>query len=186
MNERLRKMQIGVVGYAGAEEYPIDKAPKQSVYEDAEQVGYLLARGGAVVVTGGKGGVMESAVRGARKAGGITVGVIKGTQRFQSNSCTDVEVLSGMTADGFDELLLVTMCDALIMVGGGAGTLEEAVIAYRNNKPVIALEGTGGWADRVRGTYLDEREMITIESAASPEKAVEMALENVRRKYAAK
>ena len=65
-------MQVGVVGFGGAEEYPRDKAPKESVYKAAERVGFLMAQKGVIVVTGGKGGVMESAARGARKAKGIT------------------------------------------------------------------------------------------------------------------
>lgn len=176
MKKQLKKLQIGVIGYAGIEEYPEAKAPQKNIYKAAERVGFLLARKGATVVTGGKGGVMEFAARGARKANGITVGVIKGSQRFRSNNFTEVEILTGMAADGFDEFVLVTMCDALITIGGGAGTLEEIVIAYRNKKPIIALEKTGGWADKTIEKYLDQRETIKIESAKTPEEAVEKAI----------
>ena len=109
-----KKLQIGVIGYAGIEEYPKEKAPQENIYKAAERVGFLLAEKGAIVVTGGKGGVMESAAIGAKKANGITVGIIKGSQRFRSNNFTDVEILTGMVADGFDEFMLVTMCDVLI------------------------------------------------------------------------
>jgi uncharacterized protein (TIGR00725 family) len=179
-----RKIQIGVIGYAGVVEYPKGRAPKESIYQDAERVGFLLAEKGAIVVTGGKSGVMEYAARGARKANGVTVGVIKGNQRFRSNDFTDVEIVTGMTADGFDELLLVSMCDALIAIGGGAGTLEELAIAYRNKKPVIVLEKTGGWADKTSRTYLDERETMKIKSAATPEEAVGKAIKYSRQSYA--
>ncbi len=179
MESKKRKLQIGVIGYAGKEEYPKEKAPEQKIYELAEKVGFLLAEREATVVTGGKSGVMESAASGAQRANGITVGVTKGNKRFSSNSFTEVEVLTGMAADGFDEFILVTMCDAFIVIGGGAGTLEEIIIAYRNKKPVVVLEGTGGWSDKVAGTYLDEREKIRIESAATPEEAVRKAIESV-------
>jgi uncharacterized protein (TIGR00725 family) len=119
---------------------------------------------------------MEFAARGARQAHGITVGVIKGSQRFCSNDFTEVEILSGMVADGFDEFLLVNMCDALITIGGGEGTLEEIVIAYRNKKPIVALEKMGGWADKTMETFLDERETVKVESAKTPEEAVEKAI----------
>jgi len=66
--------------------------------------------------------VMEAAARGAKRSGGVTVGVIKGEDRYKSNDFTDVEVVSGMSADGFDEFLIVAMCDGLIALGGGAGT----------------------------------------------------------------
>ncbi len=178
-----KKLQIGVIGYAGIEEYPKDKAPQENIYKAAERVGFLLAEKGVIVVTGGKGGVMESAAIGAKKANGITVGVIKGNQRFRSNNFTDVEILSGMAADGFDEFLLVNMCDVLITIGGGAGTFEEIVIAYRNKKPIIALEKTGGWADKTIGKFLDERETIKVESARTPEEAVKKAIEFAKKLY---
>jgi len=120
---------------------------------------------------------MESAAIGAKKANGTTVGVIKGNQRFRSNNFTDVEILTGMAADGFDEFMLVMMCDVLITIGGGAGTLEEIAIAYRNKKPIIALEKTGGWADKIIPECLDERETIKVCAVKSPEEAVEKALE---------
>lgn len=183
MRKQNKKMQIGVIGYAGREEYPKNNVPPQRVYKAAERVGFLLARSGAIVVTGGKSGVMESATRGAKKAGGITVGVIKGNERFLSNKFTDVEILTGMTADGFDEFMLVTMSDALITIGGGAGTLEEITIAYRNNKPIIALENTGGWANKIAGTYLDERKKVRIIPASTPEDAVKMALKFAHKSY---
>ena len=132
---------------------------------------------------GGKGGIMESAAIGAKKANGMTVGVIKGSQRFRSNNFTDVEIISGMAADGFDEFLLVNMCDVLITIGGGAGTLEEIVIAYRNKKPIIALKKTGGWADKTIPEYLDERETVKVCAVKSPEEAVEKAMEFAKKLY---
>jgi uncharacterized protein (TIGR00725 family) len=171
-----RKLQIGVIGWAGAQEYPADKVPAQADYVAAEKVGSLLARNGACVVTGGKSGVMESAARGAQAANGLTVGVVKGNKRFTSNQFTDVEILTGMAADGLDELMLVLMCDALIVVGGGAGTLQEIAIAYRNEKPTIALKNTGGWAQKVADTFLDERERVKVRLAKTPTEAVELAI----------
>lgn len=170
-----KRFQIGVIGPAGPEEYP-GRKPSKKVYAWAEKIGVLLAQADAIVVTGGKTGVMESAARGAKKAGGTTVGVVKGAKRFTSNAFTDIEVVSGMIADGFDEFLIVAMCDALIVLGGGAGTLEEIAIAYRNKKPVIALLGTGGWASKIQGSYLDDRKKIKILTAATPVEAVRKAL----------
>ncbi|MDD5050488.1 MAG: TIGR00725 family protein [Candidatus Pacebacteria bacterium] len=177
-----KRIQIGVIGYAGEEEYPTESKPPQNIYKKAEKVGFLLAKRNAVVVTGGKSGIMESGARGAKKAGGVTLGVIKGKKRFTSNDFTDVEVLSGMEADGFDEVLLVNMCDGFICIGGGAGTLEEITLAYRNNKPVVVLKGTGGWADKLAGAYLDERRKIKIESASDEKNAVDMVLKLCKKK----
>lgn len=177
-----KQFQIGVIGPAGPQEYPKGKAPDPNTYALAEEVGRSLAKKNCIVVTGGKSGVMESAARGAKRAGGMTVGVVKGKIRGTSNPYIDVEVLSGMSADGFDEFLVVTMCDGLILLGGGAGTLEEITIAYRNKKPVVAIKGTGGWADKLAGTALDERSLSPIISAQTPRDAVEKLLRAIRAK----
>ncbi|MEI6528582.1 MAG: TIGR00725 family protein [bacterium] len=176
-----KKLQIGVVGYAGPSEYPVGAIKNKGIYKIAEKVGFLLARNGAIVVTGGKGGVMESAAYGARKAKGLTVGVIKGKERYASNKFTDVEILSGMVSDGFDEFLLVNMCDAIIVIGGGAGTLEEITIAYRNKKPIIVLKNTGGWADNVCGIDLDQRKTINVQVVSTPEEAVNLAIKSAKK-----
>lgn len=181
--KNIKKLQIGVIGYAGIDEYPKKKAPKEEIYKTAERVGFLLAENGVIVVTGGKGGIMESAATGAKRANGTTVGVIKGNQRFCSNNFIDVEILTGMTADGFDEFMLVMMCDVLITIGGGAGTLEEIAIAYRNKKPIIALEKTGGWADKTTLGYLDERKTVKVLAFKSPEEAVKNAIKIAKKLY---
>jgi hypothetical protein len=175
-----KKLQIGVIGYAGVEEYPIGSI-KEDIYKIAERVGFLLAEKGAIIVTGGKGGVMESAAFGAKKAGGITVGIIKGNKRFKSNDFTEVEILTGMEADGFDEFMLVSMCDAFIMIGGGAGTLEEIIIAYRNKKPIIVIKNTGGWADKISEECIDERKTVKVDFVSTPEEAVEKVFSILKR-----
>lgn len=170
-----KKLQIGVIGSAGPTEYKSWSFPGD-LMNKAQRVGELLAAAGVTVVTGGKDGIMEAAARGAKKSGGTTVGVIKGSKRLMSNDFTDIEVVSGMQADGLDELLIVLMCDALIVLGGGAGTLQEMAIAYRNKKPIIAVSETGGWCDRLSNSFLDERNKVKVICANSPEEAVKMAI----------
>jgi uncharacterized protein (TIGR00725 family) len=178
-----KKLQIGVIGSAGREEYlKGNGGSTDEMLLKAKEVGSLLAKKGAIVVTGGKSGIMEAAAKGAKENNGLAIGVIKGSKRFTSNAYTDIEVLTGMAADGFDELMLVLMCDALIVIGGGAGTLEELAIAYRNNKPIVGLKNSGGWSDKVIGTFLDERETVLVETAEQPEEAVEKAIELAKAK----
>ncbi len=178
-----KKYQIAVIGPAGPEEYPKDNAPKNSIYEQAFLIGKLLSENNCIVVTGGKSGIMSTAAEGAKSvAGSITVGVVKGKQRFTANEFIDVEFVSGAIADGFDEYQIITMCDGVILLGGGAGTLEEIAIAYRQEKPIVALRGTGGWADKLANTYLDERKRILIESAETPEQAVTKLLNTIHHK----
>ncbi|MDZ7612002.1 MAG: TIGR00725 family protein [Candidatus Moranbacteria bacterium] len=182
MRRAKKKYQIGVIGSAGKDDYKNGKGASKKLMAEAEKIGRLLAKKNAVVVTGGKDGIMEASSRGAKIEGGLTVGVIKGRWRFKSNQFVDVEVISGMEVDGFDELLLVNMCDGLIALGGGAGTLEEIAIAYRNNKPVVAVKNQKGWAQDLAEKFLDERRRIKIESAESGEKAVEKILSMIKDK----
>ena len=172
-----KKYQVAVIGPAGPEEYPEDKRPENSIYEQAFSIGQLLAKENCTVITGGKSGIMSTAAEGAKTVpGSITVGVVKGKVRFTSNKFIDVEIVSGASADGLDEYQIITMCDGVILLGGGAGTLEEITIAYRQEKLIVALQGTGGWADKLAGTYLDERERVLIESADTPRAAVSKLL----------
>ena len=103
----------------------------------AEAVGAELARRGAVVVTGGLGGVMEAACRGARGAGATTLGILPGDDRAAANAHVDVAVATGM-----GELrngLVVRSADAVIAIAGGAGTLSEIALALKAGKPVAGI-----------------------------------------------
>jgi hypothetical protein len=178
---KTKKFQIGVIGSAGMEEYPKGGGASVKTMALAREIGGLLAKRGAIVVTGGKSGIMEAAARGAKDSGGTTVGITSGAKRFTSNDFTDIEVLTGMSAAGYDELLLVLMSDALIVLGGGAGTLEEIAIAYRNRKPVVVLGSVEGWGKELLSKkYLDSRQTVKIQTSETPEEAVGKALSSIK------
>jgi uncharacterized protein (TIGR00725 family) len=104
----------------------------------AEELGRRLAGGGAIVVCGGLGGVMEAACRGAREAGGTTIGLLPGDHRGAGNRWLSVALPTGM-----GELrngLIVRACDALVAVGGGPGTLSEIALALKTGRPVVGLD----------------------------------------------
>ena len=107
----------------------------------AEEVGAGLASLGAVVVTGGLGGVMEAACRGARSRRGRTLGILPGDDRDAANGWVEIAVATGM-----GELrngLVVRASDALVAIGGGHGTLSEVALALKLGRPVVGL---GTWA----------------------------------------
>lgn len=178
-----KKLQIGVIGPAGPEEYPKDKAPAQYIYDTAEEIGKKLAENNCIVVTGGKSGIMESAAKGAKNAGGTTVGMITKNERFSSNDYIDVEITLGAEVIGMQEYLLPIMCDAVIVLGGGAGTLIEIAAAYSNKRPIIALEGTGTWVDLFGNGYVDDRKKVRIELAKNANEAVKKTLKAVSKLY---
>jgi uncharacterized protein (TIGR00725 family) len=130
-----RTQYVAVVG-------PGEASPQELL--TAEEVGAALADLGAVVVTGGLGGVMEAASRGARSRRGRTLGILPGEDRDAANGWVEIAV-----ATGLGELrngLVVRAADALVAVGGGHGTLSEIGLALKLGRPVVGL---GTW--RVHG-----------------------------------
>jgi uncharacterized protein (TIGR00725 family) len=104
----------------------------------AEAVGAELGRRGAVVVTGGLGGVMEAACRGARSAGATTLGILPGDDRRAANAYVDIAVATGMSE--LRNGLVVRSADALVAIAGGAGTLSEIALALKAGKRVVGLD----------------------------------------------
>jgi uncharacterized protein (TIGR00725 family) len=145
-------IQISVVG-SGAEHE-----------QRAETVGRQLAERGATVVTGGLGEVMAAAARGAKSAGGTTIGILPGERRADANPWLDHVVVTGI--GHARNLAVVASGDAVIAVGGRYGTLAEIGFALTLGRPVVVLEP--GW--EVEGAL----------RAATPEDAVEFALAAAR------
>jgi uncharacterized protein (TIGR00725 family) len=136
------------VGVCGAGE------ASESVAVLAEEVGRGLGAAGAVIVCGGLGGVMEAACRGARSAGGVTVGLLPGSDRAAGNAFLSVAVPTGL-----GELrngLIVRAADVVVAIGGEWGTLSEIALARKLGRPVIGL---GSWE-------LPELEVVTTASDA--------------------
>jgi uncharacterized protein (TIGR00725 family) len=127
--------------------------------ESAEAVGRGLATGGAHVVCGGLGGVMAAACRGAAAAGGVSVGILPGTDRAAANDWVSVAIPTGL-----GELrngLVVRAADVVIAVGGGHGTLSEIALALKAGVPVLGI---------------DTWEIDGVERLGGPEAAVDRAL----------
>jgi uncharacterized protein (TIGR00725 family) len=126
----------------------------------AEEVGRLLAEHGCTVVTGGGGEVMAAAARGAKSAGGTTIGILPGERRREGNEWLDHEVVTGI--GHARNLAVVASGDAVIAVGGSWGTLAEIAFAVRLERPVVILE--------------PGLEVEGVPRAATAEAAVELAL----------
>ena len=103
----------------------------------AEEVGAALADAGAVVVTGGLGGVMEAACRGAKSRRGRTVALLPGEDRSAANGWVDVALATGLGE--LRNALLVRSVDAVLAIGGSWGTLSEIALAARTGVPVFAV-----------------------------------------------
>jgi uncharacterized protein (TIGR00725 family) len=149
------------IGVAGASQ------PDASLVAEAETLGRLLAEAGATVVCGGGSGVMTAVCRGARAAGGTTVGLLPGGDRSGGNPYLTVALPTGL-GEGRN-VLLVRASDALVAVGGGFGTLSEIALALRIGVPVVGL---ATW-----GLTLGSEPVPAFPVADGPVEAARLALE---------
>lgn len=165
-------IRIGVIGQSGEVSLEMQAL--------AESVGKEIASRGALLISGGTSGVMEAASRGAKLAGGLVVGILPGDTADTGNEYIDIPITTGL---GFDyrSLIIIHSSDAVIMVGGENGTLGELSAAYLNRKPIAVIEGSGGWAARIKticyeGTYLDTRKSVKLNFAQTAKEALDILL----------
>jgi len=156
-----RNLRIGVLGPGTA------SAQTLAV---AEEVGAEIARRGAVLVCGGLDGVMAAAARGAKRAGGLTVGILPGIDAQEANEYIDLPIVTGMGEAR--NVLVVRSSNAVIAIAGSYGTLSEIAFALKLGVPVV---GMGTW--QLRDPNGNEPPII---KANSPRDAVERALERIR------
>lgn len=150
-------MFIGVIGGGRC---------SQKVAELAEEVGRELAKRGATLVCGGLGGVMEAACRGARLAGGRTIGILPGDDPEEANPYVEIPIVTGMGEAR--NLLIIKSVQAIIAVNGEFGTLSEIAHALKRGIPVIGLNT---W-ELCKGG----KKIASIIPAENPQDAVEKAL----------
>jgi hypothetical protein len=130
--QRVRPPHVAVIGDGDP------RGPEaHRILEWAEEVGQLLARGGAVVISGGLGGVMRAASRGAHGAGGATIGILPGSDPAEANEYVSIPIATGLGV--VRNLVVVTAADAVVAVGGRHGTLSEIGLALRMGRHVVAL-----------------------------------------------
>jgi len=145
----------------------------------ALELGRELAQRRCIVVTGGLGGVMEAASKGAKEKGGTTVCILPGDNKDLANPFCDIVVATGL---GHGRNFVNTnTADAVIVVGGGAGTLSEACFAQLLGKPVVALPASGGIAREIAGRRLDTRRGDCVRVARSPREAVDIVFGELER-----
>ncbi len=125
MRQRLR---IGVMGPSYC---PPD------VYDLARQVGFLIGREEAILICGGGAGVMEASARGAKEAGGITIGILPGDSAAEANPYIDIPIVTGL--GNARNVVNVLTSQAIIAIHGSYGTLSEIALALKCGTPVVAL-----------------------------------------------
>jgi len=166
----VKKKQILVIGNN-------EDSSNPALEKIAYDTGMEVAKSGSVLVTGGLGGVMRAACKGAKDANGLTVGIIPQNDPSFANEYCDIVIPSGLgLARDFVNAL---SADGVIIIGGGAGTLSETCAAYMYKKPIVAIKNTGGTAEMFADKYLDHRQNVLIVGVDSPKDAVKYILEKI-------
>lgn len=165
-----RKIQITIVGNN-------ENGITPELVKIAYETGMEIAKSGAVLITGGLGGVMKAASHGAKDGGGFTVGIIPQNDFSFANEYCDVVVPTGMGLAR--DFLTALSGDGVIIIGGGSGTLSETCAAYMHKKPIVAIKTSGGIAEKYADTYLDHRKNVLITGVSSPKEAVKVILEKI-------
>lgn len=166
-----RQPVIAIIGSGASLSHP-------DIETMAEDVGMLAVDAGFRVATGGLGGVMAAASRGARRSArkhdGSVIAIIPSYDRNTATMYADIVIATGQQIAR--NVILVASSDVVVAIGGGAGTLSEIAIAWQLAKPVIALSDTGGWAEALAGHQIDRRQDTVVHAVASASAAIERAL----------
>jgi uncharacterized protein (TIGR00725 family) len=166
-----RQRILGVIGSGNPD------STQQAV---ARAVGEAVARRGAHLVCGGLGGVMAAACQGlalgrARHAtGSLALGILPGDEAASANEWVDLALPTGLGIAR--NVLVVRAAQAVVVVGGESGTLSELALAWQLGKRLVAVRGTGGFADELAGRSLDSRPREPIWGVDDAEAAVALAL----------
>lgn len=103
----------------------------------AEEVGYRIAKKGGILITGGLSGVMEATCKGAKAAGGLTVGILPGFDAFEANPFVDIPIVTGLSHAR--NVIVVRSAEGIIAIEGGYGTLSEIAFALKIGRPIVGI-----------------------------------------------
>ena len=166
----MKKFQILVIGNN-------DNGCTPELEKIAYETGIEIAKSNSILITGGLGGVMKAASKGAKESGGLTVGIIPQNDMSEANEFCDVVIPSGIGL--MRDFLNALSADGVIAIGGGAGTLSEICAAYMYKKPIVVLKNSGGIAAKYADGYLDHRKNVKIVGVETPQQAIKYILEQI-------
>ena len=129
------------------------------IYQEAEEVGKLIAESGNILISGGRTGVMEAASKGAYQAGGFTIAILPGHSKREANQYVHLAIPTSIGPAR--NSVIINTCDAAIAIDGNYGTLSEVAFCFQFSKPVCSLKS---W--NIKG----------VQSVKNPQEAVNFAI----------
>jgi uncharacterized protein (TIGR00725 family) len=142
----MRYKQVVVIGSSDENNYT----------DTAYQIGLHIAKKGWVLISGGRGGIMEAASKGAIDGDGIAIGILPGASLDEANKYCNIIIPTGI---GYARNMTnVLSGDVIVSIGGKSGTLSELAYAWQFGKPVILCKFSGGWSEKFSESRIDDRE----------------------------
>jgi len=165
-----KRLQIGIIGSAG-----LDKTDIAEKF--ACEAGKKIAENGHVLVFGPElkpPSLSTIAAKVAYENGGVTLAMAlgRGKTEFAGIEYVSVWTYPDYAGGGGREVALANSCDGVIVIGGGVGTLIEIAVSYTNLVPIVLLDKTGGWVDKITDDYLDSRKKVRLFRCSNIEEAV--------------
>ena len=157
------KINIGVLGS--------QKTTEENL-RIAEEVGKEIAKAGAVLICGGRGGIMRAAAKGCKEENGLSVGIIPVLDKKECD-CDYLEVVLPTSLGYGRNIFIASSCDVLIAIDGNYGTMSEVAFALNYKRPVVVIKGTGGTADYLVDGIFDVT--VTENAKDAVEKAMDLA-----------
>ncbi len=124
----MRRKIIAVIG---------GSQPDENSLKIAEEVGSLIAQKDAILITGGLGGVMSAASKGAKQADGLVIGILPTTDKESANPYVDIPIITGMSEAR--NIIIARTCDCAVAIDGKYGTLSEIAYCLMFNVPVVGI-----------------------------------------------
>ncbi|MBO8175304.1 MAG: TIGR00725 family protein [Thermococcus sp.] len=165
-------IQIAIAG--SSDEKPLEKTVRKAK-EFARELGKYKDE--VVLLTGGRGGIMRIVSEEFRKIGGIVVGILP--ERQEGNEFNTIRIKTGI--DPVERSgILVNSADVLVVLGGGVGTMIEALMAYNLGIPLVIITDTGYASDKLellaKDGYFDHKKIVKVHFVNNPKEAVKLAL----------
>lgn len=141
----MRRKQVVIIGSG-------DDIENLSISYD---IGRFIARNKWVLITGGRGGIMEAASQGASEEEGLVVGILPGIHHDDANTHCGIVIPTGV---GYARNMInVLSGDVIIAIGGKSGTLSELAYSWQFGKPIILCTFAGGWSEKISHEPIDDR-----------------------------
>ncbi|TFF87260.1 MAG: TIGR00725 family protein [Promethearchaeota archaeon] len=144
----------------------------QKTWNYTEKIGELLAKNNYIISCGGLTGVMEAVCKGAKRANGLTIGIIPFKDKSAANQYVDIAI--PVPFSQARNIIVVLSGDACVAIGGKAGTLSEICFAWIYKKPLIGFSSVDGWSSKMANKKIDDRRTDKIYDARTPKQVIEL------------